>query len=64
MPKENQTKNEVVTTKLIAARVLLNCEHGAANDVVELTSEQLKSAQDAGQVDANQSAVDYAKNGL
>lgn len=47
--------------KTIPARVLQDCEHGAANDLVELPEAQAKAAQSAGLVDTNKAAVAYAR---
>lgn len=47
-------------SKKVKARVLLDCGLGKANDVVELTEAEAKSA--AGQVDTDPTAVAYAES--
>jgi hypothetical protein len=46
--------------KTTPARVLVDCVHGKANDVVNLNAADLKAAQEANQVDAEKAAVKYA----
>lgn len=46
--------------KKIKVRVLAACEHGAPNDVVELTSAEVKAAAD--NVDPDPAAVTYAES--
>ncbi len=41
-------------------RVLVDCQHGKPNDVVELDGADLKAAEDAGLADSDKSAVAYA----
>jgi len=49
------------TAKNIPARVLQDCKHGAANDLVHLPEAEAKAAAAAGLVDTNKAAVAYAK---
>jgi hypothetical protein len=44
----------------IQVRVLVDCEHGKPNDVVELPVGVARAAAIAGQVDPDESAVEYA----
>lgn len=46
--------------KKTAARVLTDCVHGQANDVVQLTDSELKAATAQGFVDSEKAAVAYA----
>ena len=46
--------------KKVKARVLVNCEHGAPNDIVEIEADQVKSLE--GVVDATPAAVKYAES--
>jgi hypothetical protein len=46
--------------KKTKVRVLVNCEHGAPNDVVELTAAEVKAS--AGLVDPDPAAVAYAES--
>jgi trimeric autotransporter adhesin len=48
--------------KTTRARVLLDCDLGNADDVVNLSAADLKSAHDAGKVDPHPSAVKYAQS--
>lgn len=48
--------------KTTPARVLTDCVHGKANDVVNLTAAELKQAEAAGQVDSDKAAVKYANS--
>lgn len=48
--------------KTTPARVLTDCLHGKANDVVNLTAAELKQAEAAGQVDSDKAAVKYANS--
>jgi hypothetical protein len=45
---------------LVKVRVLVECEHGKPNDVVEIDSALVKSL--AGTVDADPAAVEYAES--
>lgn len=47
--------------KKTSVRVLVDCSHGKANDVVELDAGVLKTAEAAGLVDSDKSAVAYAQ---
>ena len=47
--------------KAVAARVLVDCEHGAVNDLVLLPAADAKAAQSVGYVDTHKDAVAYAK---
>lgn len=49
-PKERQVK----------ARVLQDCAHGQANDLVELPSAVAKAAEKDGLIDTDKAAVEYA----
>jgi hypothetical protein len=44
----------------VQARVLLKCEHGKPNDVVELTGTAARAAERAGQVCTHPDSVAYA----
>lgn len=46
--------------KKTQARVLVDCSHGKANDVVELDAAALKTAEAAGLIDSDKAAVAYA----
>lgn len=46
--------------KLVKVRVLLNCDLGACNDVIEIDESQVKSL--VGTVDADPDAVAYAES--
>lgn len=46
--------------KKVKARVLVSCEHGAPNDVVEIDAAAVKSLE--GVVDATPAAVAYAES--
>jgi hypothetical protein len=46
--------------KTTQARVLLDCDIGKADDVVNLTAAELKALEAAGKVDSHASAVKYA----
>lgn len=46
--------------KTTQARVLLDCDLGKADDVVNLTAAELKALEAAGKVDGHASAVKYA----
>lgn len=46
--------------KLVRARVLTDCEHGKANDLVELPPDVAKTGKDAGLLDTDKAAVAYA----
>ena len=48
--------------KTTQARVLLDCDIGKADDVVNLTAAELKALEAAGKVDGHASAVKYALN--
>lgn len=51
---------EAKLTKTVKARVLVACEHGAPNDVVEIDADQAKSLE--GVVDTTPAAVAYAES--
>lgn len=53
---------EAPKSKTTPARVLTDCVHGKANDVVNLTAAELKQAEAAGQVDSDKAAVKYANS--
>ncbi len=53
-------KPTVQEGKKIKVRVLLDCEYGQCNDVVELTAAQAKRAEEDGLVDSNPKAVAHA----
>jgi len=44
----------------VKARVLMDCEHGKCNDVIEIDAKQVKSL--AGIVDTDPEAVAYAES--
>ncbi len=44
------------------ARLLQDCEHGKANDLVTLPEGEAKALQDAGVLDTHKSAVAYAES--
>lgn len=44
----------------VRVRVLVDCEHGKANDLAELSASAAKEAEKAGQVDSDKAAVEYA----
>lgn len=46
--------------KFVTVRVLVQCQHGAPNDVVKLPVDVANQAIQAGQVDATKAAVAYA----
>lgn len=46
--------------RTVKARVLVGCEHGLPNDVIELPSSVAKAAEKAGLVDTDKAAVAYA----
>lgn len=46
--------------RTVKARVLVDCEHGRSNAVVELSSAVAKAAEKAGMVDTDKAAVAYA----
>lgn len=46
--------------KTVKARVLTLCEHGEANDLVEIDETVAKAAEKDGLVDTNKAAVQYA----
>lgn len=46
--------------KALKVRVLVDCAHGRANDVAELPSSAIKSAESDGLVDSSTAAVAYA----
>lgn len=48
------------SVKVVKVRVLMDCEHGRPNDVVELPAAALKAAEAAGYVDGSAAAVAYA----
>ena len=48
--------------KKTKVRVLVSCEHGEPNDVVELDAAALKSAKSSGAVDDDSAAVEYAES--
>jgi hypothetical protein len=54
-PAQNQSK-----TKLVKARVLVDCEYGNPNDLVEIPASAAKEAEKAGQIDTDEAAVAYA----
>lgn len=47
--------------KTIEVRLLLNCSHGAVNQVVSLTAAEAQEVQNAGIGDSSPEAVAYAK---
>lgn len=47
-------------TKTVKARVLVACEHGSPNDLVELPADVAKQAEKEGSVDTDKGAVAYA----
>lgn len=53
-------KTATAPTRTVRGRVLIDCEHGKANDVVTLDADVAKSAEAGGQVDTNKAAVAYA----
>ena len=46
--------------KSVKVRVLVSCAHGQPDEVVTLPAAAAKLAEEAGQVDSNKAAVDYA----
>lgn len=46
--------------KMIKVRVLVDCIHGHADDVIELEASVAKAHADAGEVDPHPDAVTYA----
>lgn len=46
--------------KMVKARVLVACEHGQPNDLVELPADVAKQAEKEGNVDTDKGAVAYA----
>lgn len=46
--------------KIVKVRVLVNCQHGKPDDVVELPASVAKAEERAGLVDADKGAVAYA----
>lgn len=46
--------------RTIKARVLVECEHGLPNDVIELSSSVARAAERLGLVDTDKAAVAYA----
>ena len=58
----HMTKPTASEPKKVLARVLMTCTYGQANDVVSLTADEARLAQDAGQVDTDKAAVAYAKS--
>lgn len=47
---------------VVEARVLVDCEFGAPNDVVTCTAEDAAAGVEAGVLDTNADAVAYAKS--
>jgi hypothetical protein len=47
-------------TKAVKVRVLVACPHGQPDDVVSLSADVAKLAEEGGQVDSNKAAVAYA----
>lgn len=46
--------------KTVRARVLTDCEHGKANDLVDLPADVAKAGEKGGILDSTKAAVDYA----
>ncbi len=46
--------------RTVKARVLVECEHGRPNDLIELPSQLAKAAEKIGLVDTDKAAVAYA----
>ena len=46
--------------RTVKARVLVECEHGRPNDLIELPSQVAKAAEKIGLVDTDKAAVAYA----
>ncbi len=56
-----QAQPKVAEEKTVKVRVLAKCEFGEANDVISIAASKVKQAQDAGLVDSNKAAVEYAE---
>ena len=52
----------IVKAKLVAARVLVDGVHGAANSVAMIDQADVKALEAAGLVDTNKAAVAYARS--
>jgi glucose/arabinose dehydrogenase len=59
-PSPTPTQSPAAATKVVRARVLTKCEHGDANDLVDLPEDVAKAAKEAGLVDTSKAAVAYA----
>lgn len=46
--------------EMMQVRVLVACVHGQPDDVISLPATEARQAEEMGQVDSNQAAVDYA----
>lgn len=53
-------QNEDAPAEPVMARVLVDCEHGCVNALVQLEAAKLAAAKAAGQVDDHPDAVSYA----
>ncbi len=53
---------ETTKAKLVKARVLIDCQHGKANDVVEIDADAAKAGEAAGELDTAKAAVAYAES--
>lgn len=51
----------VPTGKTAKARLLVDCQHGKANDVIELPAADIKGLCEQGFADSNKAAVAYAE---
>ncbi len=59
-PAVQATATTPKSERTIKARVLVECEHGRPNDLIELPSQLAKAAEKAGLVDTDKAAVAYA----
>ena len=59
-PKSAMPPKADKPTKAVKVRVLVDCAHGRANDVVELAVMAVKAAEADGLVDSSAAAVTYA----
>ena len=55
-------KKETKTEGATKARILVDCNLGNVNDVVEISEEQVTAALEAGLIDVSDEAVAYAES--
>lgn len=62
MAKKQDASGQPDTERKTRARVLLDCSYGRADEVIQLTADELAAAKASGSVDDHPDAVQYAES--